>query len=251
MTLSVRHRAGLILVGLSFGAVIAASLVGASAYGADGTTITFSGTPLLGSALSCPSTPSQTTLHITAGTVVNFVNRTGRQATLWAGDAEKSLPNESLVPVTFNGGPSSVVIQMLPDCSLDLGKHVQMIVYVTAANGATPTPIATPIGGGPATLKATVPASLTPTTSAQGTAAPSKSAGAVVPKTSSTDDENPFAQAPASLDAQKPTFGSVGTTQPDSASGLLTLIATVGVVGVSAAAIRAIVAQRGSRVLSA
>ncbi len=243
MSLSFRHRAGLVLAGL----VIGAPLVGAVAAAADTTTITFSGQPLLGSTLSCPSTPSQTTLHVPAGTTVDFVNLTGKPATLWAGDAEKVLPDESLVPVTFNGGPSQVVVQMLPDCSLDLGKHVQMTVYVTAADGSTPVPAVTPTG----TPRTGLPSSTDhPTPSAQPT---TSSGAAVAPATSPTNDNDPFAAVPAaSTDVGKTTFGPAREpAQPSSASGLLTLIATVGVVGVSAAAIRAIVAQRTTRMISA
>ena len=238
MSLSHRLRTGLILAGL----VIGAPLLGSGPASAAMDTITFSGKPLNGSAQSCPSTPSKIDLTVTAGTTVNFVNRTGRTATLWAGDAEKSLPDQSLVPVTFNGGPSSIVIQMLPDCPLDLGKHVRMTVHVLAAAGssvpATSAPgsptgsTATPRTGSPSGHDATSPAS------------PSGPAGAV-PTQGSSDDNNPFAQAPSETEITKPLIGqAISQPDPSSASGLLTLIATVGVVGVSAAAIRAIVAQR-------
>jgi hypothetical protein len=249
MSLSLRHRTGLILAGL----VIAAPLFGSGPASAAVQTITFTGKPLRGSALSCPSTPSKTDLTVTAGTIVNFVNRTGRTATLWAGEAEKSLPDESLVPVTFNGGPSSVVIQMLPDCALDLGKHIRMTVHVVAAGSPIPAP-STSTSGMPSGLPATTaPAHTGSSSGYNGTASPgpSKSSGgaAVAPKPS---DNDPFAQAPSTSEIVRPVIGqAVGQTDSSGASGLLTLIATVGVVGVSAAAIRAIVAQRTIRPLTA
>jgi hypothetical protein len=251
MSLPFRQRTGLILVGL----VMSVPLLGAPA-DADTATITFSGQPLLGAALSCPSTPSQTTLTVAAGTVVDFVNRTGRQATLWADDAEKSLPDRSLVPVTFNGGPSSeaVVVQMLPDCSLDLGKHIQMTVTVLAQVGAVtpaPTKVSTvPVGGGATATAASHPSSSTTAGRTPGsTPSESKSAGAV---TGASGDNDPFQQAPSQVMAAKPLIGTaIPPAQPRSASGLLTLIATVGVVGVSVAAIRAIVSQRAIRALVA
>jgi hypothetical protein len=255
MTLSFRYRTGLVLAGLVMGAPLLAST---GAFADTTQTITFSGQPLLGAALSCPSTPSVTTLTVTSGTTVDFVNRTGKQATLWAGDAEKSLPDRSLVPVTFNGGSSSVVIQMIPDCALDLGKHVQMTVTVEApaagntAPAATPTPLpgtGTSSGG---SRSGTPSSPTTARTSGAGPAA-SKSAGAGSGTTGTgSGDNNPFQQQPAStVVAAKPVIGAaVVSSEPRSASGLLTLIATVGVVGVSAAAIRAIVAQRAMRTVN-
>jgi hypothetical protein len=215
MNLSLRLRTGLVLAGL----VIVTPLLVSAPAGATADTVTFTGTPLTGKLLTCPSTPSQTELTVTAGTVVNFVNRTGRTATLWAGDAEKSLPDQSLVPVTFGGGPASIVVQMLPDCALDLGKHEQMTVKVLAA----------PHGSFGQTLAASPPES------------PGSGAAATHPTPS---DNDPFAQAPPD-GGTKPIIGTA-VAQPEShgASGLLTLIATVGVVGVFAAIIRAIAARR-------
>jgi hypothetical protein len=258
MSLSVRHRVGLLLSG----AVIAAPLLAAGGADAASPTITFTGQPLLGiSTLACPSTPSQSKITVTAGTIVDFVNRTGRQATLWAGDSQKDLPDKSLVPVMFTSGPASVVVQMLPDCSLDLGKHISMTVTVLAPGSAPSTP--PPAGGSggaptggtdkngnptPRSGATTARSQITPT------ATPSTTAPAATHTTTSNSsgDNNPFAAAPTSTDpAKSAVIGTVaGPRQPRSASGLLTLIATVGVVGVAAAAIRAILAQRANRALA-
>jgi hypothetical protein len=259
MSMSIRHRAGLVFAGL----VMSAPLLGFGTANAATTTITFSGQPLLGiSTLACPSSPSQGSITVTAGTTVDFVNRTGKTATLWAGDSQKDLPDKSLVPVTFAQGPADVVVQMLPKCSLDLGKHIQMTVKVVAA-GAKPTtaPTTRAASGSGAGSTATPHSSHTtsaiaPSTSPTRTPTPTKSSPAAAVATDagspSTGDSNPFAPAPTAGDASKPLIGPVaGPAQPRSASGLLTLIATVGVVGVSAAAIRAILAQRASRALTA
>jgi hypothetical protein len=269
MRLSFRHRAGLLLAGavMSTPFLAAGSSAGASA------TITFSGDPLLGlSTLACPSTPSQASLTVLAGTTVNFVNRTGRTATLWAGDSQKDIPDKSLVPVTFTQGPASVAVQMVPKCSLDLGKHEQMTISVESAAGTAPThaptskPTVAPTTGSSGTGSATAPAGTHPSfdpslpqhtlaatvdpTSASASPTPlAAGAGDETIAPDATGDDNPFAAA--SVNAE-PVFGTTrGPAQPHGASGLLTLIATVGVVGVSAAAIRAIVAQRGNRPQSA
>ena len=77
------------------GLVIGAPLLGASLASAATTTVTFSGKPLLGlGTLACPSTPSEQSLSVPAGTTVDFVNRTGRTATLWAGDSQKIAPGQ-------------------------------------------------------------------------------------------------------------------------------------------------------------
>jgi hypothetical protein len=260
MSMSIRHRAGLVFVGL----VMSAPLLGFGTANAATTTVTFSGQPLLGiSTLACPSTPSQGTITVTAGTTVDFVNRTGKTATLWAGDSQKDLPDKSLVPVTFTQGPASVVVQMLPKCSLDLGKHIQMTVKVVPAGAKPTTAPTTRAASGSGSGSAATPHStsshttsaVAPSTSPTRTPTPAKSSSAAAVATDSSapsaGDSNPFAAAPAG-DAAKPVMGTVaGPAQPRSASGLLTLIATVGVVGVSAAAIRAILAQRASRALTA
>ena len=258
MRLTNRHRAGLLLAGF----VMAAPLFAAPA-SAGTTTITFSGTPPLGlSTLACPSTPSQTSLTVPADSVVNFVNRTGRPATLWAGDSQKVLPDKSLVPVTFGAGPAKVVVQMVPQCSLDLGKHVSMTVTVVAATSAPPPPVGgAPVSGtGAGTPRSdgtTAKGQPEPAIPPAPTASATPAAGANSASTGSSDN-NPFAPAPTDVAAQSdaavknPIFGKVaGPKAPRSASGLLTLIATVGVVGVAAAAIRAILAQRANRVLPA
>ncbi len=268
MSLSYRHRTGLLLAGLMIGA----PLLAAGTAHAGTPSITFSGDPLLGlSTLSCASTPSQTTLTVAPGTVVDFVNRTGKTATLWAGDAQKDLPDKSLVPVTFQQGPSSIVVQMVPKCSLDLGKHVSMTVTVEAARSGGTTPVTAPTtaptdptkpGSAPTTDTHPAPGSSrsgakhsaepTPGGSPTPKADHSKAAPGGAGSTTDPGDNDPFQAAPATANAAAPVFGSpVGPAAPRSASGLLTLIATVGVVGVSVAAIRAILGQRASRALAA
>jgi hypothetical protein len=145
---------------------------------------------------------------------------------------------------------------MLPKCSLDLGKHVQMTVKVLPAD-PSPTAAPGPSGSGPSSSES-------PRTGPSGSAGqglfsppaggtPGASAGAVggAPTSDATSNDNPLRPA-LSMPVKSPQIGRVkAPKQPRSASGLLTLIATVSVVGVAAAAIRAIVGQRASRALPA
>ena len=151
---------------------------------ADPGQVTFGGRP--SSTDSCPSRPSPTSVRVVVGGTVDFVNRTGRTATLWVGSAGKAVPDRSFVPVTFMH-PGTVVVEMLPDCPLDVAVHQKMTVYVGPGPSA---------GGG-------------------------------------------------SMAA--PRIGSASSPEPPpGASGLLTLIAAVGVIGVLAAAIRAILVFRAT-----
>jgi hypothetical protein len=269
MALSFRHRVGLALVA----GIATAPLWAAAGAVAATQTVTFSGKPLLNvGAVSCPSRPSVSQLTVSPGTKVNFANRLGEAATLWAGDSHKHLSNGEMVPVTFTSGPATIVMQMLPDCSLDLGTHDQMRVVVTAptsgggsgsggsgsgGHGVVSTPTANEPTA-PDHLATPKPSRTKPSREAEPTpSAPAGLAGDASSDPTSTDgsgNDDPF-KAPAAADdtAQNVTLGEpVGdTSSTHGASGLLTLIATVSVVGVSAAAIRAIIAQRAARAIAA
>ena len=221
----------LTLAVLAMAAPLLGSPVGSSA---GTTTITFTGKPLLGiDTLTCPSTPSAASLTVAPGKTVNFTNRTGRTATLRVGDSQKKLPDKSLVSVTFAHGPVLLIVQMLPDCLLDLGTHTPMIVTVTAGVPAlSPTvgpTIAHPTQA-PTVTRSTHPATVPPIRS---TATPAPAGSLRVPVT----------MAPST--GADPDFGPVSALEdPPHASGLLTLLATVGVIGLAMAVLRATVARR-------
>jgi len=230
MTLSLRQRTALALTG----AMVSAPLWGTAAAFASTTIVTFSGQPLLTGAVSCPSRPSVLSITVPAGATVNFADRLGVAATLWAGDSHTQLKDGQMVPVTFGAGPMSVPMQMLPDCTLDLGSHESMTVNVTAAPAGTAT-----------TPKPTRSAEHTPTP-APSTPGAARSSRPPLPWEILPGGGAPPAQSSVALGSP------VASRQPArGASGLLTLIATVSLVGVSAAAIRAIIAQRASRALTA
>lgn len=282
MAPSFRHRAALALSG----ALIVAPLLGMAEVDASTPTVTFTGAPLLNIGMvSCPSKPSVSTLRVAAGTTVNFADRLGKPATLWAGDSHESLSDGEMVPVTFTSGPAKIVIQMLPNCALDLGTHVQMTVTVTAPDTSPPGGSAGNGGGGggggdgtttkaPGSSGSGRGATVGPTTktdhpkdSHKPTPSAAPSTGAAVVTSAGPGDpgntgssqgagagnDDPFATPTITDTAGSVTLGDpVGAISPSNgASGLLTLIATVCVVGVSAAAIRAIIAQRATRALAA
>lgn len=159
--------------------------------------------------LSCASVPSTTSLTVASGGNVTFVNKTGKTATLWVGAGSRSLPNGGHVPVTFPPGPATVLVRMLPDCTIDRGQHVSMTVTVGApVVGVAPSP------------------SPSPTPSPSVTPWPSRS-----PKPVPTQTALGSPLAVASPVVVAPVFGSVSNARHN-ANGLLVLITTVMALGV-------------------
>ncbi len=218
MTLSSRpYRRHAILV--AAGVLALLPVLATAAYAAGTTTITFRGRPTATGQPACPSMPDTAYLKVTPGATVNFADELGVPATLWANDVHKHLGNNEMVPVTFTTGPTVISLQMLPDCQLDLGVHGRVVVEVT--------------GGSTTASRAPHPSAGHPSPSGGG-------AGAGVGNGSGDDDPSaPDASESVSLGAPM-----ISAPAPHGASGLLTLVATVCVVGVAAAALRAVVAQR-------
>lgn len=216
-----RRRGALAMTGI----LVAFPLLGLPARTTDPITVTFSGTPSTAGPTACPATPDITDLTVTAGTTVNFADEVGKPAVLWANDSSKHLLNDQMVPVTFTTGGITVLVKMLPDCPLDLGVHQEVKVVVQAR--------ATPSGGpsGEPSAGVAAPGDHNPLSTPPVSTSP-------VPSTPSTTDTagrmrlaEPVSSSPA----------------PRGASGLLTLIATVCIVGVGIAALRAVIAQRATR----
>ena len=259
MTLSLRQRTALVLSGV----MVTAPLWAMSMAAGSPTIVTFSGQPILTGAVFCPSTPSVGSITVAPGATVNFADQLGVAATLYAGDSQTHLTDGQMVPVTFGTGPTIVQMQMVPDCNLDLGTHGTMTVTVTpppAGSGTTrgsggaggPTRAATPGASRSAQPPANTPKPEHTTPAAQ----PSEGGVGGVPGGPTRGAGSGALATPGPRETAK--SGSVRLGPPVAsdepsrgASGLLTLIATVSLVGVSAAAIRAIVAQRASRALTA
>jgi hypothetical protein len=221
-----RHRHALVVAA---GVLALLPVLATASYAAGTVTVTFRGAPTPTGQTACPSTPDITYLKVPPGTTVNFADELGVPATLWANDMHKHLGDNEMVPVTFTTGPTQILLQMLPDCQIDLGTHGKVTVEVTGGASSAP--------GTRSTAK--------PRTPQPSTGHPSASGGAQTGTGSGDDDpsarDTSLPDASASVD-----LGAPVTSPPGShgASGLLTLVATVCVVGVAAAALRAVVAQR-------
>jgi hypothetical protein len=255
----------------------AALTLGASpVHAASGTTVEFSGGSVL-SVLVCKSHPSTTQVTIAAETRITFVNHLGQAASLEIdGKAVSAVGVNQAVPVIFHRGP--VNVSMTFDCGVGVVEEFKSVAVIVMA------PVATNQGGvggaagsvsGAAgrTATATRPGSSTTsgarsaggaaTTSGAGEAAGQRDAsrtgatgaepvdpaaagataanGAAVPAVpgGAGDAETP----PVLVEAPVPASGA----SHGGPAGLLALVATVCVVGVGMAAIRAIMARRTSR----
>lgn len=256
MTLSLRRRSALVLAGV----VATAPLwLAAAAHAAD-QVVTFSGRPdFTESTVSCPSTPDRPTLSVNPGQTVDFVNHLGVAATLMSSTSHQDLGRGEMVPVTFAATSVPISIEMLPHCPLDVGVHDVLIVTVLA-------PAASPSASASASAPASAPPSPSASPGPSHTATPPKHPGPTkhTPKHRATPSRSPLVSGAgngADADPAGPSaalepagamlFGDPISATPTSrgASGLLTLIATVSVGGVTAAVIRAIVAHRATRSL--
>ena len=260
----------------------AALTVGASPAYASGPTVEFSGGSVL-SLLVCKSTPSTSKVDVEKGGQVAFVNRLGQAASLRVnGNTVSQVPANSQVAVHFNGsGPESV--SMAFDCGVGVVQEFKAVdVTVNSVPNAAP---AAPAGAGAAavggaggsgvsatgTRRGTTAATTPAKTSTAHAAAPSRgttglegSDGSSVG--SATEPIDPSLLGPADLDPSSGAVaadqgGNAGTgnqvyveaavpasgTPKNAPAGLLALIATVCVVGVGMAAIRAIIAKRSVR----
>jgi len=242
--------------------VLAAAFVGAAlfapgtAQAAGSPTVAFSGgCGLLG--VGASSTPSTGSVVVTSGGTVTFVNHLGQSAHLMINGADRGVvPADNQVGVLFR--QSRMSVSMLPGCLLGGGGEVGTVTV----NVVSPSSPASPSTEGSATTRpsATPGHSATPRTPE---ASPSTSAAAVVPGDPGS---------PAATDGVVPSVDAVAGTAPGAApgidavsvgaavpgppgrphpSGLLVIVAGICVVGVSIAAIRAIIAQRAIRAIAA
>jgi hypothetical protein len=234
--LSRRLRLRTLLVGALFLGV----LWGLSAAHAESQTVTFRGGPL--APVLCPAAPDASSLGIVEGTWINVVNQTGAPATLEV----DGVANQTIV----KGGGLSVMLpagqhdlRLIPHCPTR-GKLLSVLIDVDlmsspgspAASGSAPTapparsgapgdPSVSPVGG--ADPRATSPVSVV---SGLRSASPSPS------RTSPPD-------APVPVDLVVVPYAVPETDDPRG-ERLLAVIAAICVFGVTAAIIRAILAQR-------
>jgi hypothetical protein len=210
----------------------AAPLFAAPAAGATGNVI-FSGQPLLNlGTLSCPSTPDTGQITVPVGTTISVVNATGKTATLHVGTVAQTVPVGSQVPVTF-ADIGDATVRLIPVCLLDIAVHTSFTVHViaqpaisqpatsSAPEATTPQPIAPYVG-------AVVPGR-TRSTSAR--------TGAVV---GHTPAPHPTLPPPLAVGVARPVV-----TVDHGVSGLLTVVALVGIIGVGYCWVRAVRTRYG------
>jgi hypothetical protein len=280
---AIRRRTGASAVAAFF--VAAPLAIGGAAYAAEPETnsqVVFSGDGLLG--VACGAKPSASSVTVPAESTLRVVNNTGRKAKLLLdGAARGEVAPGATADVLFHRGP--VELALKPDCMLADEKAVRVEVLAappppTATGNDTPAnPPVPPFGGGtgdsddsddPAPAGDDRQREDRPD-GADAEPAAGASPGAADPADRDADPANPDADptnpdaAPAvpdsfdggtgidgatSVAAAEP-LASVDPVSDSGPTGLLALIATVCVVGVSAGAIRAIIAQRASRTRAA
>ncbi len=258
-------------------ALFAAALtVGASPVHAAPTTPTveFSGGSVL-SLLVCKSEPSTGSVSVPAESRVNFVNRLGQGATLKVdGKAVSAVQPNQAVPVVFKKGPVNVAMTF--SCGVGVVEQFKPVSV-----GVTAPPVAPAAGqgagqgggaaqpantSGPAGAAAAAANQAIASPSGRSTRKPSTNASGSTGEVDGTGTEpvdpsllgpdataspaaganaNPSTSTDERVYVEEPVAASGPAT--NAPTGLLALVATVCVVGVGIAAIRAIIAQRSSR----
>ena len=260
--------------------------IGGAAYAEDpqpetGSQVVFTGGGLLG--VACDAKPSSSSVTVPAESTLRVVNNTGRKAKLLLdGAARGEVAAGATADVLFHHGP--VELALKPDCVLADEKAVRVEVLAAPpppADNHDDTPADEPApaaGGGDDNDPGSAPT--------VGDDAPSDDADEPdEPDTAPTADaDDPAAAGPdaePSTDAADPAAGmatddfldpsggnggegattvagaaaeplaSVEPVSEGGPTGLLALIATICVAGVSAGAIRAIIAQRATRTRAA
>jgi hypothetical protein len=253
---SLRSWSALVLAGV----IVTAPLWFAAAAHAADQVVTFAGVPdITESTVSCPSTPDRPALTVNPGATVDFVNHLGETATLTSSTSHQDLDNGEMVPVTFTATTAPISIEMLPHCNLDVGVHQAVTITVrpvvadpsasASASASAPPRTPSPSSSGPSASSAPKhPGSAKHTPKHRPSATPSRSP--TISGAGNGGDADPPGPTPPT-DTAPLRFGDPVSAipAPRGASGLLTLIATVSVGGVTAAVIRAIVGQRATRSL--
>ncbi|MEU8000622.1 hypothetical protein AB0B66_05535 [Catellatospora sp. NPDC049111] len=227
--------------------------------------------------LLCGSKPATTKITVAAESKVRLTNGLGQGATLQIdGKDSADVADGETVEVQFHRGP--VKVAMVPECLLNLNPTFEpLTVEVTSRSTSTPSSSGSTSGQGssnsgstptrkpsakPSPTKAASQPSSSRSTSRNDTPPAASDEGPEVADPTATlfpmpgdgdDDGDGVEQSPATVsvvggDGKTLDSTRVSSTSPDKGPiGLLAIIATVCVVGVSAGAIRAIIAQRATR----
>lgn len=220
--------------------------------------------------LLCGSKPATTKITVAAESKVRLTNGLGQGATLQIdGKDSADVADGETVEVQFHRGP--VKVAMVPECLLNLNPTFEpLTVEVTSRSTATPSSSGSTSGGGstgstpthkpsakPSPTKAASQPGTSRSSSRNDTQAPTEEPEVADPDVTlfptPGDEEGQGGvqeSPPAAVVGGNEMLDSnrVSSTSPDKGPiGLLAIIATVCVVGVSAGAIRAIIAQRATR----
>jgi hypothetical protein len=272
-----RYPAVLLAAAVVAGAPLLAAGPAGAAPVESGRQVTFSSSGgLLG--VTCSATPSPALLTIPADTTLRVVNHTGHRATLLLdGAARGEVARGSTAEVLFRRGPVSLALE--PHCVIK-EKSAARVNVVAAPRATTPDPTPPqPSGAGSSGTDNDRPAKSRPSGSAGGSTADPGPAGTpgrrpVAPQAPSQTGSGAAEPTPAAEDVLPDDSGLIGDgtsvatpppVEPEGGGlaaepmasvepitkrgpvGLLGLLATVCVLGVSIGAIRAILAQRASR----
>jgi hypothetical protein len=243
-----------------------------------GSQVRFSGSGLLG--VTCDAKPSASTVIVPAESSLRVVNDTGRRAKLLLdGKASGEIGKGAAADVLFHRGP--VELALKPDCVLADESPVRVEVVAAPAGTAPAAPAAPAVRppavsggstggstsaaggvrrGGSAPAQAPNRANAAPTLGANAEATPdaeptpvsgAETAAATIDGGDLTGADAALSDATTVSGAAAEPLASVEPVNESGKNGLLALIATVCVVGVSAGAIRAIIAQRATRTRAA
>jgi hypothetical protein len=210
--------------------------------------------------LSCGSQPSAGEVTVAAESTIIFVNKLGQGASLRVnGHDSVRVGDSQSAELRFHRGP--VEITMVPDCLLNLSKNFAPVsVNVLSPSTGTVQTVSPSQGSGSSTGQGSASGTSSKANGASGTAgkrspdgrgqqspsgAPISPADGGVSSPGAGTVEGPAASGEQGLAAEP--VATAQTSDGSGPNGLLALIATVCVVGVSAGAIRAIVAQRATR----
>jgi hypothetical protein len=259
-----RRGAGLAVAALLAGGPLLAAAPAYAGPAESGSEVVFNGGGLLG--VSCAARPNRTSVAIRAETTLRVVNNTGYRATLVLdGAARGEIGKGSAAEVLFHRGP--VILGLKPNCVL--GEQSTVRVQVLPALSDTP-------GAGTASPSAPTQTGARTNIGSERSDAAGASPTRHAPDGRPSAGAPPTAAVPADAGSSPDDRGIIGdgTAAPDAAAvagatgteseaaepmasvepltnrgpiGLLALIATVCVFGVSAGAMRVILAQRASR----
>ncbi|MEV6342042.1 hypothetical protein [Actinoplanes sp. NPDC051851] len=273
--------AALVASGLIFGGpLLTSGTASADQFEPGERRVNFDGGGVFG--LSCDSTPEVESLTVPPRSVVHMVNRTGRPARLeLAGTPQGIIPDNGTAEVFFRRGVTSVLLD--PDCSDDDDAVPLMVTASPSAAEAPSDSVPSDLLGTPAPAKSLLPDPLAPPvtrshrprskpshpikTSSRTPTAPASSPATPPPSSPAARESlaaavpttiPPVAAAPLSGPFSVPEEGqplseatepvaAVASIREGRPLGMLGMVAVVCLLGVSTAAIRAIVSQRASR----